>query len=40
MSFDEYFDKLQKAWQCQHASAKLPINADADVKSPLPNRSA
>ena len=31
MNFDEYFDKLQKAWQCQHASAKLPINADADV---------
>ena len=31
MNFDEYFDKLQKAWQCQHANAKLPINADADV---------
>lgn len=31
MNFDEYFDKLQKAWQCQHASTKLPINADAGV---------
>jgi hypothetical protein len=31
MNFDEYFDKLQKAWQCQHASAKLNINANADV---------
>ena len=31
MNFDEYFDKLQKAWQCQHAKVKLPINADADV---------
>lgn len=31
MNFDEYFDKLQRAWQCQHASAKLPLNADADV---------
>jgi len=31
MNFDEYFDKLQKAWQCQHAKVKVPINADADV---------
>jgi hypothetical protein len=31
MSFDEYFDNLQKAWQCQHANAKLPVNADPDV---------
>jgi hypothetical protein len=31
MNFEEYFDKLQKAWQCQHASAKLTLNADADV---------
>ena len=31
MNFDEYFERLQKAWQCQHASAKLPINADPDV---------
>jgi hypothetical protein len=31
MNFDEYFDKLQKAWQCQHPSAKLNINANADV---------
>jgi hypothetical protein len=31
MNFDEYFEKLQKAWQCQHASAKLRINADADA---------
>jgi len=31
MNFDQYFDKLQKAWQCQQASAKFPINADADV---------
>jgi hypothetical protein len=25
------FEDLQKAWQCQHASVKLPINADPDV---------
>ena len=31
MNFDEYFDKLQKTWQCQHASLKLPVDADADV---------
>ena len=31
MNFDEYFDKLQSAWRCQHASAKLLNNADADV---------
>ena len=31
MNFEEYFDKLQKAWQCQHPSAKLTINANADV---------
>jgi hypothetical protein len=31
MNFDEYFDKLQKAWQCQHANAKITINADPDV---------
>jgi hypothetical protein len=31
MNFDEYFDKLQKAWQCQHAGAKLNINANTDV---------
>jgi hypothetical protein len=31
MNFDEYFDKLQKAWQCQHAGAKLNINANANV---------
>jgi hypothetical protein len=31
MNFDEYFDKLQSAWQCQHARAKLLNNADADV---------
>ena len=31
MNFEEYFDKLQKAWQCQHASAKLPVNAHPDV---------
>jgi len=31
MNFDEYFDKLQRAWQCQQASAKLPINVDADA---------
>jgi hypothetical protein len=31
MNFDECFDKLQRAWQCQHASAKLLSNADADA---------
>jgi len=31
MNFDEYFDKLQKAWQCQHASAKLTFNASPDA---------
>jgi len=31
MNFDEYFDELQRAWRCQHASAKLLNNADADV---------
>jgi hypothetical protein len=31
MNFDEYFDKLQRAWQCQHASLKLPISADPGV---------
>lgn len=31
MNFDEYFDELQKAWQCQHARAKLPVNAGPDV---------
>jgi hypothetical protein len=25
------FEDLQNAWQCQHASAKLNINANADV---------
>jgi hypothetical protein len=25
------FDKLKKAWECQHARAKLPINASPDV---------
>jgi hypothetical protein len=25
------FEDLQKAWQCQHASAKLDLNASADV---------
>ncbi len=25
------FEDLQKVWQCQHASAKLSINADTDV---------
>ena len=25
------FEDLQKAWQCQHASAKVTINANADV---------
>jgi hypothetical protein len=31
MNFDEYFDKLQKTWQCQHPSAKLSLNASPDV---------
>jgi hypothetical protein len=31
MNFEEYFDKLQRAWRCQHATAKLPGHADADV---------
>jgi hypothetical protein len=31
MNLDEYFDKLQDAWQCQHAGAKLPANAAPDV---------
>ena len=31
MNFDEYFDQLQKAWQCQHANAKITINSDPDL---------
>jgi hypothetical protein len=31
MNFDHYFDELQKAWRCQHATAKLNLNADVDV---------
>ncbi len=31
MNLDEYFEKLQQAWQCQHANSKLTINADPGV---------
>ena len=31
MNFDEYFDRLQNAWQCQHPNAKITLSADPDV---------
>jgi len=32
MNFDEYFEKLQRTWQCQHPTAKLLSNADTNLR--------